>query len=60
MVYEQYLEQNNYSKTTIEHYLKRIEEFTAWSKKYGTRATEIDYKTCLKYVKYLQGKKIQS
>lgn len=59
MIYEDYLEQNNYSKTTIEHYLKRIEEFTAWSKKYGIKATEIDYKTTLKYIKYLQQKRIQ-
>lgn len=59
MKYEDYLEQNNYSKTTIEHYLKRIAEFTAWSKKYGVKAKEIDYKTCLKYIKYLQKKRIQ-
>ncbi len=59
MKYEDYLEQNNYSKTTIEHYLKRIEEFTAWSKKYGCNPSEIDYKTCLKYIKYLQQKRIQ-
>ncbi len=59
MNYEKYLEQNNYSKTTIDHYLQRVEEFTAWSKKYGVKATEIDYKTCLKYVKYLQQKRIQ-
>lgn len=59
MIYEEYLEQNNYSKTTIEHYLKRIKEFTVWSKKYGVKATEIDYKTCLKYIKYLQQKRIQ-
>lgn len=59
MIYEEYLEQNNYSKTTIEHYLKRIEEFTAWSKKYGVKVSEIDYKTCLKYIKYLQQKRIQ-
>tara|TARA_R110002111_G_scaffold239915_2_gene301577 strand:- start:511 stop:1404 length:894 start_codon:yes stop_codon:yes gene_type:complete len=59
MKYEEYLEQNNYSKTTIEHYLKRITEFTAWSKKYGIKATEIDYKTTLKYIKYLQQKRIQ-
>ena len=59
MKYEEYLEQNNYSKTTIEHYLKRINEFTAWSKKYGIKATEIDYKTTLKYIKYLQQKRIQ-
>lgn len=59
MKYKEYLEQNNYSKTTIDHYLQRAEEFTAWSKKYGVKATEIDYKTCLKYVKYLQQKRIQ-
>tara|TARA_R110002049_G_scaffold225046_1_gene396895 strand:+ start:4656 stop:5549 length:894 start_codon:yes stop_codon:yes gene_type:complete len=59
MIYQDYLEQNNYSKTTIEHYLKRTQEFTAWSKKYGVKANEIDYKTCLKYIKYLQRKRIQ-
>ncbi|MCF6168813.1 tyrosine-type recombinase/integrase [Lutibacter sp.] len=65
MIYQDYLEQNNYSKTTIEHYIKRIKEFTTWSKKYGIKANEIDYKTCLKYIKYLQqparrgGKRIQ-
>jgi integrase/recombinase XerD len=59
MIYEEYLEQNNYSKSTIEHYLKRIKEFTIWSKKYGVKANEIDYKTCLKYIKYLQQKRIQ-
>lgn len=59
MKYEDYLEQNNYSKSTIEHYLKRVVEFTAWSKKYGVKASEIDYKTCLKYIKYLQQKRIQ-
>lgn len=58
MNYEQYLTENNYSKTTIEHYLKRIEEFTAWSKTYGIKATEIDYKTSLRYIKYLQQKRI--
>jgi len=59
MNYQEYLEQNNYSKTTIEHYLKRTQEFTDWSKKYGIKASEMDYKTCLKYVKYLQQKRIQ-
>lgn len=59
MVYQEYLEQNNYSKSTIEHYLKRIGEFTAWSKKQGIKASEIDYKTCLRYIKYLQQKRIQ-
>lgn len=57
--YEDYLEQNNYSKSTIEHYIKRIEEFTIWLRKHGIKASEIDYKTCLKYIKYLQQKRIQ-
>ncbi|XLS28393.1 tyrosine-type recombinase/integrase [Flavobacteriaceae bacterium M23B6Z8] len=57
--YEQYLIENNYSKTTIEHYLKRVEEFTAWSKKYRVKASEIDYKACLRYIKYLQQKNIK-
>jgi integrase/recombinase XerD len=59
MIYEEYLLQNNYSKSTIEHYLKRIKEFTTWSKKYSYNPSEIDYKTCLKYIKYLQQKHIQ-
>ena len=59
MSYQEHLEQNNYSKTTIEHYLKRVKEFTTWSKRYGIKATEIDYKTSLKYIKYLQQKGIQ-
>jgi len=59
LIYEDYLEQNNYSKSTIKHYLKRVKEFTIWSKKYGIKASEIDYKTCLKYIKYLQQKRIQ-
>lgn len=59
MRYEDYLEQNNYSKTTIEHYLKRVAEFTTWSKKYGVKLSKIDYKTNLQYIKYLQQKRIQ-
>ena len=59
MKYEDYLEQNNYSKTTIEHYLKRVNEFIAWSKKYGVKPSQIDYKTSIKYIKHLQQKRIQ-
>jgi len=59
MIYQDYLEQNNYSKTTNDHYLKRIKEFTSWLKKHKIKAIEIDYKTSLKYIKYLQGKRIQ-
>ncbi len=59
IIYQEYLHQNNYSKTTIEHYLKRTEEFTAWLKKHRIKANEIDYKTSLKYIKYLQQKRLQ-
>ncbi len=59
IIYQEYLQQNNYSKTTIEHYLKRTKEFTAWLKKHRIKANEIDYKTSLKYIKYLQQKQLQ-
>ncbi len=59
MEYEQYLLENNYSKTTIVHYLKRIEEFTTWLKNHRIKANEIDYKTSLKYIKYLQQKRLK-
>ena len=59
MEYIEYLHRENYSNTTIEHYLKRIKEFTAWLKKRRITATEIDYKTCIKYIKYLQQKQIK-
>lgn len=59
IIYQEYLQQNNYSKTTIEHYLKRTEEFTSWLKKHHIKATEIDYKSSLKYIKYLQQKRLQ-
>ncbi|WP_024773094.1 tyrosine-type recombinase/integrase [Aquimarina macrocephali] len=59
MEYREYLHQENYSKTTIVHYLKRITEFTGWLKKRRITASEIDYKTCMKYIKHLQQKKIK-
>lgn len=59
MSYEIYLQQNGYSNTTITHYEKRLKEFTKWLKKKHLNAIEIDYKTCLKYIKYLQQKLLQ-
>lgn len=59
MKYKDYLEQQNYSTTTIAHYLKRIETFTTWSRKQGVKPAEIDYKTCLIYISYLKQKKFQ-
>ena len=62
MDYEKHLLENDYSKTTIEHYLKRLDEFQTWLKKRRTKATDIDYKTNLKYIQYLRrkGMKVQT
>ncbi len=58
MKYEDYLEQNDYSKTTIKHNLISVAKFTKWLKRKQLNATEIDYKDSLTYIKYLQNKKI--
>ncbi|WP_254514190.1 site-specific integrase [Aquimarina sp. EL_43] len=60
MNYTEYLHHENYSTTTIVHYTNRITEFTKWLKKHKVTASEIDYKTCMKYIKYLQQKKDQT
>ena len=56
MDYQEYLEQNNYSRTTILHYVERLEEFQKWLKGRRVKATEIDYKTNLGYIKHLKKK----
>lgn len=59
MNYQAYLEQNNYSRTTILHYVERLEEFQKWLKSRRVKATEIDYKTNLGYIKHLKQKELQ-
>lgn len=59
MDYQAYLEQNNYSRTTIAHYVERLEEFQKWLKSRRFKATEIDYKTNLGYIKHLKQKGLQ-
>lgn len=56
--FKDYLQQQNYSQTTITGNQKQVELFTKWCKRNHTSANEIDYKTCLKYIKYLTRKKI--
>ena len=56
ITYKNYLEQQNYSKTTIESYTKSIETFLKWCKRNHTNAELIDYQSILKYIKYLQRK----
>ena len=56
ITYKDFLEQQNYSKTTIESYTKSIKIFLKWCKRNHTNAELVDYKTILKYIKYLQRK----
>lgn len=58
MKYEEYLEQNNYSESTIEHNLQSVAGFKKWLDMKRLKATEIDYKDSLKYIKYLKAKNI--
>lgn len=58
MIYKEYLEQNNYSESTIKHNLQSVADFKKWLNMKGLKATEIDYKDSLKYIKYLKAKKI--
>ena len=58
MIYEDYLKQNNYSESTIKHNLQSVADFKKWLNMKGLKATEIDYKDSLKYIKYLKAKKI--
>lgn len=57
MEYKNYLEKENYSKSTIESYNKAKTQFTEWCKRNHTNPESIDYKTILKYIKYLQRKR---
>lgn len=59
MKYEEYLEQQNYSKSTIKHNLISVQKFTGWLEKQQLKATYIDYKESLKYIQLLQQKKLQ-
>ncbi len=55
--YKSYLQKENYSPSTVENYTKSIEIFLKWCKRNDTTPETIDYKTILKYIKYLQRKK---
>lgn len=57
MEYKRYLEKEKYSLTTIRSYIKQVENFTQWCKKNNRTVEEIDYKSILKYIKYLQEKR---
>ena len=54
--YKTYLEEQGYSETTIIGNERQIEIFEKWCKKNTTSPIEIDYKTSLKFIKYLTRK----
>jgi len=54
--YRTYLEKENYSKSSIGCYINEIGHFKKWCNRNHTTAIEIDYKTSLKYIKYLTRK----
>ncbi|MEL4309159.1 tyrosine-type recombinase/integrase [Joostella sp. CR20] len=56
--YSTYLEEQGYSETTITGNEKQVELFKKWCNRNSTTPTEIDYKTCLKFIKYLSRKGI--
>lgn len=55
--YKSYLEKKKYSKSTIERYVNGAEVFIKWCKRNHTNPELIDYKSILKYIKFLQRKK---
>ena len=57
--FSHYLQQEKYSESTVKSYNNTVEKFTDWCRKYGASAEEIDYKTFLKYVQYLQNKQVK-
>ena len=56
MTFKAYLQKERHSDNSIERYLLRLKNYENWYKKRGVNGTLIDYKTLLKYVKYLQSK----
>jgi site-specific recombinase XerD len=56
MIYKEYLQEQGYSETTIIGNERQIEIFEKWCKKNHTSPIEIDYKTSLKFIKYLTRK----
>ena len=54
--YKEYLKEQHYSPTTIENYTSQVKKFITWCKRNHTSPKAVDYKTCMKYLKYLQKK----
>ncbi|QMU65806.1 MAG: hypothetical protein GKR88_17010 [Flavobacteriaceae bacterium] len=56
MNYKTYLEKENYRTTTIDSYTNGVGKFIKWCNRNHTTPDQIDYKTCMKYIKHLQRK----
>lgn len=56
MTFKTYLQKERHSDNSIERYLWRLKDYENWCKKRGVKPNQIDYKTLLKYIKYLQSK----
>jgi site-specific recombinase XerD len=54
--YTTYLQKRDYTETTIRSYTEQAQSFIKWCNRNHTTAIEIDYKDCLKYIRYLQRK----
>ena len=54
--FKDYLEEQNYSASTVTLHAKETQNFIKWCKRRSTTPAEIDYKTCLKFIKYLTQK----
>ena len=56
--YKAHLQKKGYTESTIASYTLEVGFFIKWCKKQATTPTTVDYKTCLKYIKHLQRKKV--
>lgn len=56
MTYKEYLQQEGYTSGTIQTKERESECFAQWCSRQSTTPGEIDYKTCLKYIRYLTRK----
>ncbi len=54
--FKDYLGKQNYSESTVKTHAKESQNFIKWCKLNSTTPNEIDYKNCLKYIKYLTRK----
>ena len=54
--FKDYLEEQNYSESTVNLHTKETQNFIKWCNRNSTTVIEIDYKKSLKYIKYLTRK----